>query len=73
MLWLRNNLSTMVSQLIDSLVFTLIAFWGIVGRSDLLQIIATTYLFKLIVAGVDTPFIYMANKIKITAQSKDLN
>ena len=51
MLWLRNNLSTLVSQLIDSLVFTLIAFGGEVGRSELLQIIVTTYLFKLIVAG----------------------
>lgn len=64
MLWLRNNLSTLVSQLIDSLIFTLIAFWGAVGSSDLLQIIATTYLFKLVVAGVDTPFIYLAGRIK---------
>jgi len=70
MLWLRNNLSTLVSQLIDSLVFTLIAFWGTVGSSELLQIIVTTYLFKLIVAGVDTPFIYLANRIKIATQDK---
>jgi len=28
-LWLRNNLSTMVSQLIDTSVFCFLAFWGV--------------------------------------------
>ena len=34
-LWLRNNLSTMVSQLIDTVVFMLIAFWGVGDRFSL--------------------------------------
>ncbi len=63
-LWLRNNLSTLVSQLIDSVVFTLGAFYGVYEQNELLQIIVTTYLFKLLVAGVDTPFIYLARKLK---------
>ncbi|HEQ98056.1 MAG TPA: VUT family protein [candidate division Zixibacteria bacterium] len=63
-LWLRNNLSTAVSQLIDSLVFTLGAFWGVYGYEVLIQIIVTTYLFKIIVAALDTPFIYLARKLK---------
>jgi len=62
-LWLRNNASTWVSQLIDTVVFTFIAFVGVFPRSVLLQICLTTYLFKLIVAAVDTPFIYAARKI----------
>ncbi len=63
-LWLRNNLSTAVSQLIDSIVFTLGAFWGVFGSSELLQIVVTTYLFKIVVAALDTPFIYLARKLK---------
>ena len=34
MLWLRNNASTMVSQLIDTVVFMLIAFWGTTDRKS---------------------------------------
>jgi uncharacterized integral membrane protein (TIGR00697 family) len=62
-LWLRNNFSTAVSQLIDSLVFSLGAFWGIFPAWELIQIIITTYVFKVIVALVDTPFIYFARKL----------
>ncbi|NOR25548.1 MAG: queuosine precursor transporter [Desulforhopalus sp.] len=59
-LWLRNNASTMVSQLIDSLIFTFIAFWGLLPQSEFVQILITTYVVKLIVAAIDTPFLYMA-------------
>lgn len=59
-LWLRNNASTMVSQLLDSVIFTSIAFWGLLPRSEFVQILVTTYVLKLIVAIVDTPFLYLA-------------
>ena len=61
-IWLRNNLSTMVSQLIDTLIFSLIAFWGVFDGSVLLEIMITTYLLKWIVAALDTPFIYIARR-----------
>jgi uncharacterized integral membrane protein (TIGR00697 family) len=63
-LWLRNNLSTLVSQLIDSVVFCLIAFLGVWDMNIWWQVLLTTYLFKLIVAVVDTPFIYIAKLFK---------
>lgn len=63
-IWLRNNLSTMVSQLIDSVLFTFIAFYGQFEFPVLIEIFATTYLLKWIVAVADTPFIYWAAKIK---------
>lgn len=63
-LWIRNNLSTMVSQLFDSLVFTLIAFYGVYNKEILIEIFATTYLLKWAVAASDTPFIYIASKMK---------
>jgi len=59
-LWLRNNASTMVSQFIDSTVFTLLAFLGVFPVSALIEIFWTTYLLKWVVGAADTPFIYMA-------------
>jgi uncharacterized integral membrane protein (TIGR00697 family) len=61
-LWLRNNASTMVSQLIDTLIFTLIAFWGRYPWGVLWQIMVTTYALKWVVAALDTPFIYLAKR-----------
>lgn len=61
-IWIRNNLSTMISQLIDSAVFTLIAFYGVFPISVLLEIGISTYLLKWLVAILDTPFIYLASK-----------
>lgn len=62
-MWLRNNLSTIVSQLIDSAVFTLIAFVGVFPTGVLIEIIVTTYLFKAIVAVLDTPFLYFTVRV----------
>lgn len=59
-LWLRNNASTMVSQLIDSVLFTFIAFWGLLPQGEFVQILITTYVLKWIVAAIDTPFLYLA-------------
>jgi len=59
-IWIRNNASTMVSQAIDTVVFCLIAFWGVFPAGVFWSILLTTYLFKWIVAAADTPFIYIA-------------
>lgn len=59
-LWLRNNMSTIVSQLIDSVLFSVVAFWGVFPSGILLEIVVTTYLLKLLVAILDTPFLYIA-------------
>jgi len=63
-LWMRNNFSTMVSQLIDTVVFTLIAFSGVFPWPVLAQIMITTYLLKWVVALLDTPFLYLAKRWK---------
>lgn len=66
MLWLRNNASTLVSQLIDSSIFCLIAFYGVFPTAVLVEILATTVLFKAIVSVLDTPFIYLAKRVHAT-------
>ena len=63
MLWIRNNGSTLISQAIDTVLFTFIAFWGTYPTDVFFSILITTYLFKTIVALLDTPFIYWARKI----------
>ena len=64
-LWLRNNISTMLSQTIDTFVFMILAFWHITDKFTLLFVVklALPYLFlKLIFALVDTPFVYLGVK-----------
>ncbi len=62
-LWLRNCASTMVSQAIDSSLFCFIALWGIFEPTTWLQILATTYLLKWLMAFLDTPFMYLAIRV----------
>jgi len=62
-LWVRNNLSTMVSQIIDSAVFVLIAFYGVFETNILFEVFLTTYFLKFIVAVADTPFVYWGKTI----------
>lgn len=58
-LWLRNNGSTCVSQAVDTVLFTVLAFAGQPGFA-LGQIILFTYVVKVVVAFLDTPFIYLS-------------
>jgi uncharacterized integral membrane protein (TIGR00697 family) len=62
-LWLRNNASTLVSQAIDSAIFCTIALWGVFDTNTWGQILLSTYLLKLVVAAIDTPFIYLAKRL----------
>ncbi|MCA1009415.1 queuosine precursor transporter [Halobacillus halophilus] len=63
-LWIRNNGSTMVSQLLDSAIFCSIAFLGLYPFEVWLEIFLTTYIIKFIVAAIDTPFLYAAKRFK---------
>ena len=64
-LWLRNNITTMTSQLIDSVIFCTIAFWGVFPNDIFLEILLTTYVIKWVVAFIDTPFIYLARYMAV--------
>ena len=59
-LWLRNNLSTMSSQVVDTIIYSLVVWWGTVDLVTALQLGAAKYLFKIVIAAVDTAFIYWA-------------
>lgn len=55
-LWLRNNASTIVSQLLDSVVFITIAFYG---SMPLLPLILGQWVVKVAIAVLDTPVVYL--------------
>lgn len=59
-LWMRATGSTVVSQLIDSIVIIGIAFWlpGKVQTAEFVTVAASNYSFKLIVALSVTPLLY---------------
>jgi uncharacterized integral membrane protein (TIGR00697 family) len=60
-LWLRNNGSTWVSQLFDTLIVNSILFFIGFGMDYAtgFKIMATIYVYKLILAALDTPLIYL--------------
>lgn len=62
--WIRNNGSTLLSQLLDTLIFTSIAFYGVFPFDVWIQIFISTYVLKFIVSVMGTPFGYMAKKIR---------
>ncbi len=70
-LWLRNNASTMVSQAIDSVIFCSIALWGLFDTNTWVEILLSTYLLKLLVAAIDTPFIYLAKRLSQSVVTKE--
>lgn len=64
-LWIRNNGSTLISQLIDTIVFTsIVACFGIYPWSAVPEMCIMTYILKATANVLDTPFIYWARKIK---------
>lgn len=81
-LWIRNNGSTLGSQLLDNIIFTWIFFVGFFGIEKFLSfgklnwtrelpweiiisIFVTSYIMKFIVSIIDTPFLYLAKRMKI--------
>ncbi len=60
MLWLRNNASTIVSQLVDTTLVVSIIFVGIKPNAEIAAMVLDGWLFKALVALFDTPFLYAA-------------
>ena len=64
-LWIRNNLSTITSQFVDTVIFMFIAFYKMNSAytvSFLFTLIIPYWLFKVVFALLDTPFCYLGVK-----------
>jgi uncharacterized integral membrane protein (TIGR00697 family) len=64
-LWIRNNFSTLLSQLVDSFAVVLVTFGATFYRGEmtleaLLVLMASNYFFKFAVAIIDTGPLYLA-------------
>tara|TARA_R110002049_G_scaffold280687_1_gene460082 strand:- start:11787 stop:12491 length:705 start_codon:yes stop_codon:yes gene_type:complete len=59
-LWLRNNFSTWFSQFVDTFtIVTLLCSFGIIDWANFKGLLISGFLFKVIVALLDTPFLYL--------------
>ena len=63
LLFVRNIGSTAISQAIDSAIFVPLAFMFVLPGNIVFSIFLTTYFIKLLVAILDTPFIYLMKRI----------
>ena len=52
----------MASQIVDTTIYSLVAWWGIVDLRTALALGGAKYLFKLAIAMIDTLFIYWAKR-----------
>lgn len=60
-LWLRNNFSTFSSQFVDTFtVLVLLCSFGKIDWSLFSGLLLSGFLFKVIVAAFDTPFLYLS-------------
>ena len=62
-LWLRNNGSTLVSQLINTFLFTLLAFYGTYDFGTLVSVFCSSYVIYIFTSLLDTPVVYLARRI----------
>lgn len=78
-LWLRNNFSTLTSQMVDSFMVISVTFGatflaGGISMAAMLVLMGSNYLFKMFVALADTlPFYYLTNKLKHYLEIDNIN
>lgn len=63
LLWLRNNLSTVVGQAVGTIVFVIIAFASRFPVEALFSMVVGQIAFKALVALIDTPILYILRNI----------
>lgn len=61
-LWLRNNGSTMFSQVVDTVLVVSILFGGELPLGQLFQLMVASYVFKFVIAFIDTPLFYAGSR-----------
>lgn len=62
-LWLRNNGSTLLSQLLNTILYNFGAFLGLYPMDTIFQICISGYAIYIVTSLADTPFVYLARKM----------
>lgn len=63
-LWLRNNVATIISNSAENYLFATIAFIGIFDIPTIISIATTGTIIEIVIALLDTPFIYLSKKLR---------
>ncbi|MBQ8823509.1 MAG: queuosine precursor transporter [Lachnospiraceae bacterium] len=64
LLWLRNNGATLISQVLNTALFTLIAFAGWYDGETLLSVMLSSYVVYIFTSLLDTPAVYLGRWMK---------
>lgn len=72
-LWIRNNGSTMISQLLNTVLYTTFAFYGTYQIETLINICVSSYVIFVITSLLDTPIVYWCRLIHDRASIKTLD
>lgn len=70
-LWLRNNGSTLVSQIVNTVIFTTIAFAGMYDTATFISIMLSSYVIYIFTSLLDTPVVYIARRLKNNGRIPD--
>ncbi len=70
-LWLRNNGSTLISQIVNTVIFTSIAFWGMYDIKTFISIMLSSYIIYVFTSLIDTPVVYIARWMKSKGHIKE--
>lgn len=62
-LWVRNNGSTLISQLLNAILYTAFAFYGMYDIPTLVSIVLSSYVIFIFTSVLDTPIVYWARLI----------
>ncbi|MBQ7898438.1 MAG: queuosine precursor transporter [Bacteroidales bacterium] len=71
-LWIRNNGSTLISQLLNTLLYTTFAFYGTYPISTLVSIFISSYAIFFVTSLLDTPFVYWCRMIHDKHEDNDV-
>ena len=71
-LWLRNNGSTLISQIINTVLFTMVAFAGWYDSKTLFSIMISSYIIFIFTSLLDTPVVYIARRMKEKGMIRNL-
>ena len=66
--FIRNNVGTIISQFFDTVVFSFVAFYGVVPKIS--PLIWGVFLAKVILALLDTPFFYLLTRKSTSKETK---
>lgn len=58
----------MLSQGVDTIIYSLVVWWGIVDLETALSLGVAKYVIKLFIAAFDTPFIYWGCRWNLVAK-----